>query len=151
MGEYFRIVNLDKKEYIDPHECEGGVKFWEVVVNQRMPQFLAYILNNYDGIWAGDRITIIGDYDETQYFAGVENCTIYQLCINQNAPDFDESFESLNKYRKENGHEPVKKSDLFKEISRDMIKEYNDYTQHEECEIEPRDYEEEKKRLGGYM
>ena len=151
MGEYFRIVNLDKKEYIDPHECEGGTKFWEVVVNQRMPQFLAYILNNYDGIWAGDRITIIGDYDETQYFAGVENSTIYQLCINQNAPDFDESFERLNKYRKENGHEPVKESDLFKEISRDMIEEYNKFTQSEDSQIEPRDYKEEKKRLGGYM
>ena len=149
MGEYFRIVNLDKKEYIDPHECEGGTKFWEVVVNQRMPQFLAYILNNYDGIWAGDRITIVGDYDEA--YSGVENCTIYQLCINQNAPDFDESFERLNKYRKENGHEPVKKSDLFKEISRDMIEEYNQFTQTEDSQIEPRDYKEEKKRLGGYM
>jgi len=45
----------------------------------------------------------------TNHGAGVEKCTIYQLCINQNAPDFDESFESLNKYRKENRQEPVKK------------------------------------------
>ena len=143
MGEYFRIVNLDKKEYIDPHECEGGVKFWEVVVNQRMPQFLAYILNNYDGIWAGDRITIIGDYD--QGFSGVDNATIYNLCINQNSPDFQEGFDSINKWRKENGYKPVNKSDLFKEVSRDIIKEFNDYTQYEECKIEPRDYKEEKK------
>ena len=128
MGEYFRIVNLDKKEYIDPHECEGGTKFWEVVVN---------------GIWAGDRITIIGDYDEA--WSGVENCTIYQLCINQNAPDFDEGFNNLNKNRKENGYKPVNKSDLFKEVSRDIIKEFNLYTQLKECEIEPRDYEAEEK------
>jgi len=143
MGEYFRIVNLDKKEYIDPHECEGGVKFWEVVVNPKMPQLLAYILNNYDGIWAGDRITIIGDYDKA--YSGVENCTIYELCINQNAPDFDEGFNNLNKYRKENGYKPVNKSNLFKEVSRDIIKEYNLYTQLKSCEIEPRDYEAEEK------
>ena len=149
MGEYFRIVNLDKKEYIDPHECEGGVKFWEVVVNPKMPQLLAYILNHYDGIWTGDRVGIVGDYDES--YSGIDHSTIYELCINQNSPDFEESFQHLNKYRKENGHEPVKKSDLFKEISRDIIKEFNDYTQHEECKIEPRDYEEEKKRLEGYM
>ena len=143
MGEYFRIVNLDKKEYIDPHECEGGTKFWEVVVNPKMPQLLAYILNNYDGIWAGDRITIIGDYD--QGFSGVDNATIYNLCINQNSPDFQEGFDSINKWRKENGYKPVNKSDLFKEVSRDIIKEFNDYTQYEECKIEPRDYKEETK------
>ncbi len=143
MGEYFRIVNLDKKEYIDPHECEGGVKFWEVVVNPKMPQLLAYILNNYDGIWAGDRITIIGDYD--QGFSGVEKCTIYELCINQNSPDFEEGFNSINKRRSERGIKPVNKSDLFKEVSRDIIKEFNDYTQYEECKIEPRDYKEETK------
>jgi hypothetical protein len=143
MGEYFRIVNLDKKEYIDPHECEGGVKFWEVVVNPKMPQLLAYILNNYDGIWAGDRITIIGDYD--QGFSGVDNATIYNLCINQNSPDFEEGFDSINKWRKENGYKPVNKSDLFKEVSRDIIKEFNDYTQTEDCKIEPRDYEAEEK------
>ena len=132
MGEYFRIVNLDKKEYLDPHECEGGVKFWEVVVNPKMPQLLAYILNHYDGIWTGDRVAIVGDFDESY------------LCINQNSPDFEEGFDSINKWRKENGYKPVNKSDLFKEVSRDIIKEFNDYTQHEECKIEPRDYEAEK-------
>ena len=142
MGEYFRIVNLDKKEYLDPHECEGGVKFWEVVVNPKMPQLLAYILNNYDGIWAGDRIAIVGDYDES--WSGVEKCSIYELCMNQNIPEFEENFNDLNKRRNERGIKPVNKSDLFKEVSRDIIKEFNDYTQTEDCKIEPRDYEAEK-------
>ena len=142
MSEYFRIVNLDKKEYLDPHECEGGVKFWEVVVNPKMPQLLAYILNNYDGIWAGDRIAIVGDYDES--WSGVEKCSIYELCMNQNIPEFEENFNDLNKRRNERGIKPVNKSDLFKEVSRDIIKEFNDYTQTEDCKIEPRDYEAEK-------
>ena len=136
-------MNLDKKEYLDPHECEGGVKFWEVVVNPKMPQLLAYILNNYDGIWAGDRIAIVGDYDES--WSGVEKCSIYELCMNQNIPEFEENFNDLNKRRNERGIKPVNKSDLFKEVSRDIIKEFNDYTQTEDCKIEPRDYEAEEK------
>jgi len=47
MGQYFIIVNLDKKEYIDPPDA---AKLWEICANNSV-RMLAYLLatNNWDG------------------------------------------------------------------------------------------------------
>ena len=46
MGQYFRIVNLDKKEWIEP----DGWKLWELCANNSI-RMLGYLLatNNWDG------------------------------------------------------------------------------------------------------
>jgi hypothetical protein len=46
MGQYFKIVNLDKKEWIRP----GGLKLWELCANNEI-RMLGYLLatNNPDG------------------------------------------------------------------------------------------------------
>ena len=33
MGQYFYIVNLTKREYIDPHRLDCGLKLIEIVAN----------------------------------------------------------------------------------------------------------------------
>lgn len=33
MGQYWKLVNLDKKEYVDPHKVGTGLKLWEQLVN----------------------------------------------------------------------------------------------------------------------
>jgi len=78
MGQYFLIVNLDKKEYIDPGNF-GAAKLWEICVNN-VSAFLAFLLRKSDeigcggdikkpynnaGRWAGDRIVVVGDYDRS--------------------------------------------------------------------------------------
>ena len=47
MGQYFKIVNLDKCEYIDP---PGGMKLWEICANNTI-RLLGYLLatNNPSG------------------------------------------------------------------------------------------------------
>ncbi len=46
MGQYFKIVNLDKKEWIEP----DGVKLWELCAGNSI-RMLGYLLatNNWDG------------------------------------------------------------------------------------------------------
>lgn len=33
MGQYWRVFNLDKKEFIDPHQLGCGLKLWEQLAN----------------------------------------------------------------------------------------------------------------------
>jgi len=91
MGQYWIPVNLDKKEYIEPHDLGCGLKLWEqlasrpgtgtalVLLCAAMPEMRgggdldleeiedkAYqeIAARTIGRWAGDRIAFVGDYAE---------------------------------------------------------------------------------------
>jgi len=33
MGQYWKVVNLDKREYVSPHKLGAGLKLWEQVAN----------------------------------------------------------------------------------------------------------------------
>lgn len=85
MGQYYRLVNIDRKEYIDPWEIGGIAKLWEWCVNPQcgvIPFLLRKstetgggdIRKEYEfaGKWAGDRIVLVGDYDESRLFDIVE-------------------------------------------------------------------------------
>lgn len=81
MGQYFYIVNLDRREYLDPLNLGGGMKLWEIAANPCL-NVLAFLLRQsssggggdiqksyvHAGRWAGDRIAIVGDYDESEIF-----------------------------------------------------------------------------------
>jgi len=79
MGQYHILVNLDKKEMVDPYGIGLGLKQWEQIgeFNGTMADAL-YILvmaspargggdlphTEASGRWAGDRVALIGDYTE---------------------------------------------------------------------------------------
>jgi len=79
MGQYFRIVNLDKRQYINPHSFNDGAKLLEFGCGGvGTMTALAVLLadgNGYEGgdlhsnhpiigSWAGDRIVVAGEYGE---------------------------------------------------------------------------------------
>ena len=80
MGQYWLTVNLDKREYINPHELGSGLKLREQLGTHPGPGAALIILlaampeargggdfkANPDvvGRWAGDRIALVGDYAE---------------------------------------------------------------------------------------
>lgn len=81
MGQYHLTVNLDKKEFLDPHQLGDGLKLLEQVgwspggVNDALHLLLA-VSNGRGGgdasddnaaiigRWGGDRIAVVGDYAE---------------------------------------------------------------------------------------
>lgn len=78
MGQYFRAVNLDKEEYVCPWKIGGGAKLWEWCVNAQAGIFPFLLRKSNEGgggdidkeyktagCWAGDRVVLIGDYDES--------------------------------------------------------------------------------------
>lgn len=105
MGQYYLLVNLDKKEYVDPQEDGDLYKFLEIVWGGNTCKLLMFLLRKSDkvegggdiddpakypllGHWAGDRIELVGDYDSSMLF-----------------------FEAKKKY---------------KDITAELIKEYNE-------------------------
>lgn len=85
MGQYHLLVNVDKKEYLDPHSIGMGVKQWEHLSHPQytMAGSLAdamYVLtmtspargggdipaSEISGRWAGDRVMVVGDYTEDE-------------------------------------------------------------------------------------
>ena len=90
MGQYFLIVNLDKKQFIHPHTFRDGLKLLEFGCSSHGTlTALTLLLRNSSeggggdfhefencdlvGSWAGDRIVIIGDYDQSGLYHTAEN------------------------------------------------------------------------------
>jgi len=76
MGQFFKVINKTKKEFINPHTFGNGLKLWEIVsssngVLQGLGLLLAEghieyknmipISSTIIGRWQGDSIAIVGD------------------------------------------------------------------------------------------
>ena len=89
MGQYYKIVNVDKRQYLNPHAFGCGLKLMEFSCSQFGPQQALCILLAHSngrgggdlhtdnlseperaliGSWAGDRIVVAGDYDDNGLF-----------------------------------------------------------------------------------
>ena len=95
MGQYHVIVNLTRKEFIDPSYLEGGLKLVEICSTAFHASAALVLLLAQDngqgggdfnsrtrymaeisGRWSGDKITVAGDYGEI-----IENGrNLYDLC-----------------------------------------------------------------------
>lgn len=62
MGQYYKIVNVDKKEFLEPWSFNNGAKLTEWSYD-RNPMVLA-MMNLLAGDWKGDRVFVVGDYAE---------------------------------------------------------------------------------------
>lgn len=85
MGQYYKVVNITKKEMIHPHSFGSGMKLMEFSSDgMSVMQGLAILLadgngrgggdlgsdNPLVGSWAGDQIVIAGDYADEGNFTG---------------------------------------------------------------------------------
>lgn len=59
MGEYYNWVNIDKKEYISPHDFDYGSKFWESMHKESVPLHALHVLLANE--WRGNRVLWLGD------------------------------------------------------------------------------------------
>ena len=110
MGQYHILVNLDKREFVHPHQLGAGLKMWEFTNTRTGPLAALSMLlvssksrgggdcredNPILGSCAGDRIAIIGDYRERDDLAPEHNADIiYGLCSSE-----EEVSESIERYQ----------------------------------------------------
>lgn len=94
MGQYYKIVNVKKKQYITPHTFGDGAKLMEFSMSANgVLAGLAILLadgngrgggdlnseNEIVGSWAGDNIVIAGDYADVGKFVKNPNETLYSI------------------------------------------------------------------------
>ena len=87
MGQYYKVVNLDKRQVLHPHAFGDGMKLMEFVGGGNTIKALGILLavgngrgggdihsdNPLVGSWAGDRIAIVGDYADDGEASTVRN------------------------------------------------------------------------------
>ena len=63
MGQYYKILNIDKKEMLVPWSWNNGAKLmeWSYCGNSMVRGFLTLLYNS----WKGDRVYVVGDYAVT--------------------------------------------------------------------------------------
>lgn len=78
MGQYHKVYNLDRKEFIHGHRIDNGLKLMEQCGFEKSTSTGLWLLlansngrgggdaktHELVGLWAGDRILIQGDYAE---------------------------------------------------------------------------------------
>lgn len=115
MGQYHKIVNLTKKEFINPHVIGSGLKQREQVGWDGSPSCALFMLlcssNNrgggdFDlhdvlGRWAGDSIAVIGDYSEEDDILRVNAKDVYEELCKEDSEYKDISLEVKDMLEKE--------------------------------------------------
>jgi hypothetical protein len=96
MGQYHKVVNLTKKEYVYAHKIGVGLKLWEQVgFAGSTADVLFFLLASSSGRgggdveteipdilgrWAGDQVAVLGDYSEPDDIPGIDAKAIYKQC-----------------------------------------------------------------------
>ena len=98
MGQYYKIVNIKKKQYISPHTFGDGSKLMEFSMSANgVLAGLAILLadgngrgggdlhseNDIVGSWAGDNIVVAGDYADAGKFVKEPDQTLYEVASNE--------------------------------------------------------------------
>ena len=94
MGQYYKIVNIKKKQYISPHTFGDGSKLMEFSMSASgVLAGLAILLadgngrgggdlhseNDIVGSWAGDNIVVAGDYADAGKFVKEPEHNLYEV------------------------------------------------------------------------
>jgi len=108
MGQYYLPVNLDKRQYLDPHKFDDGLKLLEFGLSSCGTMLgLAVLLadgNNRGcgdlhsddpiiGSWAGDRIVIAGDYADPGKFMEADESDLQAIADKH----FSEGFQQVER------------------------------------------------------
>jgi len=98
MGQYYKIVNIKKKQYITPHTFGDGSKLMVFSMSANgVLAGLAILLadgngrgggdlhseNDIVGSWAGDNIVVAGDYADAGKFVKESDQTLYEVASNE--------------------------------------------------------------------
>ena len=104
MGQYYYVINLDKRQYLHPHRAGDGLKLLEFACSANGTMTcLAVLLADGNGrgggdlgsddpvvgSWAGDRIVISGDYADALKFVDDATLAVYRDKCMTDAPAAD--------------------------------------------------------------
>jgi hypothetical protein len=157
MGQYYKAVNLDKKELLHPHEMTDGFKLLEFGCGGLTMTGLAVLLacsngrgggdlhstNKIIGSWAGDRIAIIGDYAEPKDYPDLDQATIDAVWGNDTKePTYKDISRNVLKALCEDSY---LRQDLLRSVAfYDYGRDWSDFFTKEEIETEKERLKQER-------
>ena len=100
MGQYYKLVNLDRKEFLNPHDWGDGVKLMEFGCSGNGTLAVLAGLLAFDaqqrGPWAGSRLVITGDYADEGRFVPAEfaHTNLYSYVDGVEPPEGEEGASS---------------------------------------------------------
>ncbi len=120
MGQYFKVVNKTKKEYLSPYTFGNGAKMWEIVSSGKgVLQGLGLLLaeghyidgdetpthKSLIGRWVGDSITMVGDYAKSELYHKCEKSPYKDISMDVARELYKDSWigNQKRKYCKEHG------------------------------------------------
>jgi hypothetical protein len=102
MGQYHRLVNLDKREWVNPHGLGLGSKQHEhtgafngslsdamylLVMSSPARGGGDWQVTEVSGRWCGDRVVVLGDYTEDADISNVKNASALDAQIEKEFVD----------------------------------------------------------------
>lgn len=105
MGQYYKIVNLDKKQFLDTYTFNDGAKLLEFgCSSEGTLTALAILLADGNGrgggdlhsnhpiigSWAGDRIVVAGDYADEEKFLKTKDIVKFKMLLGDTTPNLYE-------------------------------------------------------------
>lgn len=105
MGQYYRIVNFDKKEFLYSWDYGCGSKLMEfsyIGDDLKSNEFVGALINLLQDSWKNDRVLVVGDYSNVDYAKKVlpEKADFISSLYDEFGLDKNESFyycdEELN-------------------------------------------------------
>lgn len=144
MGQYYKLVNVDKHEYVEPWPLGGIAKFveWCTCPHALVIPYLIGLCNGhgggdiqpegkkYLGRWAGNRIMLVGDY----FGDGEKNhpyAHLYFTVSNNDMACLQEDIDSLKKTDLNTNSTPERKKERQKEL-KELEKKLADLKAHPE-------------------
>lgn len=102
MGQYYMVVNIDKKQRLEPWSFDNGAKLMEWSYNGNM--LVRAMINLLSTDWKGDRVYVVGDYADTEdmgeIWAKTYKAVIDELGIDEKKHSLfayaDEYFENVS-------------------------------------------------------
>lgn len=83
MGQYYKIVNLDKEEYLRCYDYDCGAKLMEssyITSDLDTNDYMATLSHLIEGEWKGDRVLMVGDYADYSWASEEDRADAKYLC-----------------------------------------------------------------------
>lgn len=64
MGQYYKIINMDKRQQLYPFDFDNGLKLMEWAYDKNT--MVLALMNLMADEWKGDRVYVVGDYADTE-------------------------------------------------------------------------------------
>lgn len=101
MGQYFKVVNLTKKQVISPRSFGAGIKIMEhswtennmMAFVEKAMSYNGAVLNGENINWCNDKVVWVGDYSNGQFFFNL----LQNECLFTNLYEFVSDTEMQSK------------------------------------------------------